>query len=1076
MKKFLGLASILAAFGMALALSSCSNGADDNSAFLASLLAGKDQTQSSGEGQNSNPTTTDANGGQTQNQTPATYTITFNANDGSQTPATATQSFTAGTPQTLKTIAELGFKKEGFNFAGWLIAADAANATYTDGANYAATADATLWAKWSAIPVYSANIPANEHGTITANPATGTAGTEITLSVTPNEGYELAAYTVKAADGTAVAVTDGKFTMPAQDVTVTATFNALSFDVTFNANDGSQSPATATQTFTAGTPQNLKTIAELGFKKEGFNFAGWLTAAEATEAAYADGASYTGTAAVTLWANWSAVPVYSVNVTPNELGTVTASPATAAFEKDITLSAEPIAGYELASYTVTAADGTPVAVANGKFKMPAQNVTVTAAFNAINYSVNVGTFDNGSVSANPATATVGQSVTLTASPATGYELATLAVSDADGTFVQVDGTGNSRTFTMPAKNVTVSATFSAISYNINVGSFANGRVAATPSTATIGTIVTLTANPDGGYQLDTLAARDEGGASVPLSGTGNTQTFTMPAKNVTVTATFSAINYTVTFNANDGSQSPATATQSFTAGTPQALKTIADLGFKKEGFKFAGWLTAADAAEAGYADGASYNGIADATLFAKWQALNFLEEWEDMQFLYINDDGKLGTKIDAPWNKAAASTLMPDNIRFDIKKSNGWEVAFSLLNQDGRPDMNYFGLYNKYTGVLRFFYYYNKEVAASANDFAFDVILGSDGNNAKAYFASMNYGIPMDANINEVNLLGAGNMNKTFHFLTTPYSGIDRRTMMQGWYAFDIDMSAYTGKSFCTDGSSIQISFKANNTTNVSLGTDIIGKICGDMNATIDRAQLTASSGGVGGIVSSILGFGAGLGDTTASSLRNIENKLCGGGISLLGQSLRFNDGLSYLSMAAKGCLWLYNNYIADEEEEPEPLQDKLNGKLDLKCNLTADTRGYLESAVSTNVKQITLGKTAFNPDSNIGKGVWNINTAPVIYVFSDRRIYEGTLKGRLLIPGGDKWGWQDYYYKLEARMKNNEEHEDWFLTVLHGKDGYYNDSEGTDVYEERYWQSRTGDSTHCSNLRLPYFYEKSCF
>ena len=174
----------------------------------------------------------------------------------------------------------------------------------------------------------------------------------------------------------------------------------------------------------------------------------------------------------------------------------------------------------------------------------------------------------------------------------------------------------------------------------------------------------------------------------------------------------------------------------------------------------------------------------------------FLTDWETMEFLYINDSGTLNKKIEAP---------------------------------------------NKYTGVLRFFYYFNKEVSQSATDFAFEVILGTDGAKNPAYYAALKYGIPMDADVKtNVNLLGAGNTSKTFHLLITPYSGIGRNEMSQGWYAFDIDMSAYTGKSFFTDGSPIQIACRANNKTSVSLGTDILGKIGGDFNGTIDKAKLQA--------------------------------------------------------------------------------------------------------------------------------------------------------------------------------------------------------------------------------------------
>ena len=65
------------------------------------------------------------------------------------------------------------------------------------------------------------------NGTVTASPTSATAGTEITLTATPSDGYQLTAFTVTDADGKAVTVTDSKFTMPASNVTVSATFTAL---------------------------------------------------------------------------------------------------------------------------------------------------------------------------------------------------------------------------------------------------------------------------------------------------------------------------------------------------------------------------------------------------------------------------------------------------------------------------------------------------------------------------------------------------------------------------------------------------------------------------------------------------------------------------------------------------------------------------------------------------------------------------------------------------------------------------------------------------------------------------------
>ena len=78
-------------------------------------------------------------------------------------------------------------------------------------------------------PNYRVDIPTPENGTITANPAAAKAGTEVTLTVTPEEGYEVGDVTVTDRFGDAVEVTanpDGTytFTMPNGQVTVEVTF------------------------------------------------------------------------------------------------------------------------------------------------------------------------------------------------------------------------------------------------------------------------------------------------------------------------------------------------------------------------------------------------------------------------------------------------------------------------------------------------------------------------------------------------------------------------------------------------------------------------------------------------------------------------------------------------------------------------------------------------------------------------------------------------------------------------------------------------------------------------------------
>ncbi len=79
------------------------------------------------------------------------------------------------------------------------------------------------------------------------------------------------------------------------------------------------------------------------------------------------------------------------------------------------------------------------------------------------FTVTVSEPANGQISVSPITdVTAGTTVTITATPSDGYKLATITVTSADETNIELNGTGNTRTFVMPSQNVTVSATFAEI--------------------------------------------------------------------------------------------------------------------------------------------------------------------------------------------------------------------------------------------------------------------------------------------------------------------------------------------------------------------------------------------------------------------------------------------------------------------------------------------------------------------------------------------------------------------------------------------------------------------------------------
>lgn len=139
-------------------------------------------------------------------------------------------------------------------------------------------------------------------------------------------------------------------------------------------------------------------------------------------------------------------------------GNVVANQQTAAAGSEINLTVTPETGYQINElYYKIESSEEAVPISNNSFEMPAANVTVYATFEAIKYHVAIsGNIENGTVTASPTEATLGETITLTVTPYNGYQLDKLYYI-ATETTTEVPITGSS--FTMPAADVTVYASF-----------------------------------------------------------------------------------------------------------------------------------------------------------------------------------------------------------------------------------------------------------------------------------------------------------------------------------------------------------------------------------------------------------------------------------------------------------------------------------------------------------------------------------------------------------------------------------------------------------------------------------------
>jgi hypothetical protein len=109
----------------------------------------------------------------------------------------------------------------------------------------------------------------------------------------------------------------------------------------------------------------------------------------------------------------------------------------------------------------TLSDGTGTGYAEGAtVTMPAFALTLYAIWEPILYTVTVSSSGGGSVTTSRATAIAGETVTITVSPATGYELVSLTGIPAGVALVETWRAASLQyTFAMPANDVSVRATF-----------------------------------------------------------------------------------------------------------------------------------------------------------------------------------------------------------------------------------------------------------------------------------------------------------------------------------------------------------------------------------------------------------------------------------------------------------------------------------------------------------------------------------------------------------------------------------------------------------------------------------------
>ena len=413
--------------------------------------------------------------------------------------------------------------------------------TIADGAFCETTyTNATLWIPGGTGDIYDAadgwknfthkdfssfvvSITASAHGTLAVADISSTNNeTETTLidretdavfTVTPATGYELTTFTVNGDDETP---TEGSYTVEdlSADQTVVAGFTPITYTLTYTLNDGTATnPATytiETTTFTLNNPT-----------KTGYTFTGWKLNGEG-DAMMTVTITKGSTGNLAYTATWTPT-IYNIEYTMNGGTATPANPTTYTIETPtFTLTNPTKTGYTFKGWKLNGEGDAmmEVTIAQGS----TGHLAYTATWQINKYTI---TFDsNGGSAVDPITQDYGTTVTAPAAP-------TKPGCDFAGWTPELPET-------MPAENMTVTATWTELTYTVSI---TGAGVTADKMNPEYGDDVVITIAADEDRTLNTLTVN---GVDVTASVVDGQYTIENVTGNVTVVATFNSTKEFIT--------------------------------------------------------------------------------------------------------------------------------------------------------------------------------------------------------------------------------------------------------------------------------------------------------------------------------------------------------------------------------------------------------------------------------------------------------------------------------------------------------------------------------------------------
>ena len=531
-----------------------------------------------------------------------TVTLAENASINDQTAVGQTAS--GPTPLTLFSAITPSFSNSGYTFTDWNTSADGTGTTYTDGEVYSFAADLTLFAQWTENHVtFMENDTTSDAVSATQLGTTSSSLTQFASLPTAfaNPGYTFMGWNTRS-DGSGVAYADGAtYNFTAGSTLLYAQWAASADVVSFDANGGSVSPTSANYT-TGSPPLTLPTPT-----KAGSTFVGWFSAPTGGTLIGGAGGTYSPSASLTLYAQWSAT-TYLVTYAGDGASVSPSSVSYTSGASPLSLPSPYFAGYTFLGWFSAPTGGALIGLGGSAFA-PTAPVTLFAQWAPGTYLVNL-VADGGTLATSSLTYTTGTSpIVLPAPTLMGSTFTGWFSAPTGGTLLGAPGMAFA-----PTSPVTLYAQWQA-QPTFTISFVSNGAATdLVPLEGLVGSAVSIPATDS-----LSLAGYTFVGWNTTADGSGVTYAVgqsVAPTSSLTLYAQWRAVpTVVISFNLNgaSGSMTPLSGPQASRVTLPGAS------GVSRPGYHFVGWAATASGASTRLASGRSLVLTQSEVLYAQWR-------------------------------------------------------------------------------------------------------------------------------------------------------------------------------------------------------------------------------------------------------------------------------------------------------------------------------------------------------------------------------------------------------------------------------------------------------------------------